>query len=608
MLFFLAQGYRVIAHDRRGHGRSTQTPGGHDLDHYADDLHALVEHLDLHDAIHVGHSTGGGEVVRFLARHGESRASKAAIISAVPPLMVQTDANPEGLPKSVFDDLQAQLAANRSEFYRALPSGPFYNFDKPGVESVGSHHRELVAPGDDGRRAVALRRHRRVLADRLHRGPEEDHRPDSGDAQRRRPDRAVRGGRARSPPSCCRTARSRPIATSSRTACPPPTPTSSTPTCWPSCGSSRKPSEYLEINSAGRVLKGQWSTSPSAATTACAYPPWRSVRETSGPGGGTARTSTPHARSSTGSPRPAAPSSTLRRPTRWVSPRSSSARSSPAAGRTSPSPPSSPSGAPRRAAGCCRPATVGGPCSGRSSTACAAWTPTTSTYCGCTGRTSSPRSRRSCARIDDLVSSGKVLYAGLSNFPAWLTARGVTLAEVRGLVAGVGRPVRVFARRTHRGPRRPADGGGARARRRPVVAAGRRPADRQVPGGLGWSADGVEPGGAQRGRPGKAATVDEVIAVAAELGVPPGQSRRGVAAGAWPALGDRHRADDRPAHRRPTRRVPRRPDRRPRRRALRPSRRRQPHPAGAAARPNAGATLRDPGRRRFQDVGRFPSA
>lgn len=134
MLFFLGQGYRVIAHDRRGHGRSTQTPGGHDLDHYSDDLAALVEHLDLHDAVHVGHSTGGGEVVRFLARHGESRAAKAAIISAVPPLMVQTEANPEGLPKSVFDDLQAQLAANRSVFYRALPAGPFYGFNRDGVE------------------------------------------------------------------------------------------------------------------------------------------------------------------------------------------------------------------------------------------------------------------------------------------------------------------------------------------------------------------------------------------------------------------------------------------------------------------------------------------
>ncbi|MGK2855381.1 MAG: alpha/beta fold hydrolase, partial [Microbacteriaceae bacterium] len=134
MLFFLGQGYRVIAHDRRGHGRSTQTPGGHDLDHYADDLKALTDHLDLHDAIHIGHSTGGGEVVRYLARHGEDRAAKAALISAVPPLMVQTDANPDGLPKSVFDDLQAQLAANRSVFYRALPAGPFYGFNKDGVE------------------------------------------------------------------------------------------------------------------------------------------------------------------------------------------------------------------------------------------------------------------------------------------------------------------------------------------------------------------------------------------------------------------------------------------------------------------------------------------
>jgi non-heme chloroperoxidase len=121
MLFFLNHGYRVIAHDRRGHGRSTQTPDGHDMDHYADDLAAVTAHLDLKNAIHVGHSTGGGEVVHYIARHGESRVVKAAIISAVPPLMVKTAANPGGSPKSVFDDLQAQLAANRSEFYRALP-------------------------------------------------------------------------------------------------------------------------------------------------------------------------------------------------------------------------------------------------------------------------------------------------------------------------------------------------------------------------------------------------------------------------------------------------------------------------------------------------------
>jgi len=98
--------------------------------------HAVVEHLDLHDVIHVGHSTGGGEVTRFLGRHGEKRAAKAALISAVPPLMVQTETNPEGLPKSVFDDLQAQLAANRSKFYRDLPSGPFYGFNRPGVEPI----------------------------------------------------------------------------------------------------------------------------------------------------------------------------------------------------------------------------------------------------------------------------------------------------------------------------------------------------------------------------------------------------------------------------------------------------------------------------------------
>src|SRR6202008_4645948 len=135
MLFFLKHGYRVIAHDRRGHGRSAQTGNGHDMDHYADDLAALISHLDLRDAVHVGHSTGGGEVVRYIARHGEDRVAKAVLISSVPPLMVQTDANPGGLPKSVFDGFQAQVAANRSIFYRDLASGPFYGFNRPGVES-----------------------------------------------------------------------------------------------------------------------------------------------------------------------------------------------------------------------------------------------------------------------------------------------------------------------------------------------------------------------------------------------------------------------------------------------------------------------------------------
>jgi non-heme chloroperoxidase len=124
MLFFLGKGYRVIAHDRRGHGRSTQVGNGHDMDHYADDLAAVTVHLDLKHAIHVGHSTGGGEVVHYLARHGETRVAKAAIISAVPPLMVKTATNPGGLPKEVFDGFQAQLAANRPEFYRAIAAGP----------------------------------------------------------------------------------------------------------------------------------------------------------------------------------------------------------------------------------------------------------------------------------------------------------------------------------------------------------------------------------------------------------------------------------------------------------------------------------------------------
>jgi len=134
MLFFLNQGYRVIAHDRRGHGRSSQTGDGHDMDHYADDLAALTTHLDLKDAVHIGHSTGGGEVVHYIARHGESRVAKAAIMSDVPPLMVKTAAKPGWLPKDGCDGLQKQLAANRSQFYYDLASGPFYGFNRPGAK------------------------------------------------------------------------------------------------------------------------------------------------------------------------------------------------------------------------------------------------------------------------------------------------------------------------------------------------------------------------------------------------------------------------------------------------------------------------------------------
>jgi non-heme chloroperoxidase len=135
MMFFLNHGYRVIAHDRRGHGRSSQPGVGHDMDHYAADLAAVTEHLDLKDAIHVGHSTGGGEVVRYVARHREGRVARAAIISAVPPLMVKTPANPGGTPKEVFDGLQAQLAANRAQFYYDVPAGPFYGYNRPGAKS-----------------------------------------------------------------------------------------------------------------------------------------------------------------------------------------------------------------------------------------------------------------------------------------------------------------------------------------------------------------------------------------------------------------------------------------------------------------------------------------
>jgi non-heme chloroperoxidase len=134
LLFFVNQGFRVIAHDRRGHGRSSQVADGHDMDHYADDLAALTTHLDLKNAFHVGHSTGGGEVAHYIGRHGESRVGKAVLISAVPPIMVKTPNNPGGLPKEVFDGLQAALAASRAQFYRDLPSGPFYGFNSPGAK------------------------------------------------------------------------------------------------------------------------------------------------------------------------------------------------------------------------------------------------------------------------------------------------------------------------------------------------------------------------------------------------------------------------------------------------------------------------------------------
>jgi non-heme chloroperoxidase len=135
MLFFVQKGFRVIAHDRRGHGRSSQVSDGHDMDHYAADAFAVVEALDLRNAVHIGHSTGGGEVARYVAKHGQpaGRVAKAVLVSAVPPLMVKTEANPEGLPIEVFDGFRKALADNRAQFFLDVPSGPFYGFNRAGA-------------------------------------------------------------------------------------------------------------------------------------------------------------------------------------------------------------------------------------------------------------------------------------------------------------------------------------------------------------------------------------------------------------------------------------------------------------------------------------------
>lgn len=138
LLFFLAQGFRVIAHDRRGHGRSSQVSEGHDMDHYASDTSAVVEHLDLKNAIHVGHSTGGGQVARYVAQFGQpqGRVAKAVLIASVPPLMLKTANNPGGTPIEVFDGFRSALAANRAQFYKEVPSGPFYGYNRDGVKPV----------------------------------------------------------------------------------------------------------------------------------------------------------------------------------------------------------------------------------------------------------------------------------------------------------------------------------------------------------------------------------------------------------------------------------------------------------------------------------------
>ena len=136
MLFFLHKGFRVVAHDRRGHGRSSQGDSGHDMDHYAADAAAVFEHLDLKNAVHIGHSTGGGQVARYVVKFGEpqGRVAKAVLMSAVPPIMVKSDRNPGGLPIEVFDGLRKALADNRAQFYIDLPTGPFYGYNRPGAK------------------------------------------------------------------------------------------------------------------------------------------------------------------------------------------------------------------------------------------------------------------------------------------------------------------------------------------------------------------------------------------------------------------------------------------------------------------------------------------
>ena len=156
MMFFLAKGYRVIAHDRRGHGRSDQTDSGNEMDTYAADVAELVTALDLKNAIHIGHSTGGGEVTHYVARAEPGRVAKAVLVDAVPPVMVKKDSNPGGTPIEVFDGYRAALAANRAQLYLDIPSGPFYGFNRPGAKVSEGSDPQLVAAEHDGERQGRL--------------------------------------------------------------------------------------------------------------------------------------------------------------------------------------------------------------------------------------------------------------------------------------------------------------------------------------------------------------------------------------------------------------------------------------------------------------------
>ena len=179
MLFMATHGYRCIAHDRRGHGRSSQPWDGNDMDTYADDLAALIESLDLNDAILVGFSTGGGELARYIGRHGTKRVAKAALLSSVPPLMLKTASNPGGLPIEIFDGMRAASIANRSQLYKDLASGPFFGFNRPGVEGFGGADRLVLATGNARWAQEHLRLHQGVFRNRFHRGLKEIRYPDA---------------------------------------------------------------------------------------------------------------------------------------------------------------------------------------------------------------------------------------------------------------------------------------------------------------------------------------------------------------------------------------------------------------------------------------------
>ena len=183
MLFLAARGFRCIAHDRRGHGRSSQPWNGNEMNTYADDLAALTEKLDLKGAIHVGHSTGGGEVARYIGRHGTNRVSKAVLIGAVPPIMLKTPANPGGLPMDAFDQIRAAVQADRSQFFKELTM-QFYGYNRPKREDFRRRSQFLLAPGNDRQPEGDVRLRQGVLRNRLHRRPEEVQRPNVDPARR----------------------------------------------------------------------------------------------------------------------------------------------------------------------------------------------------------------------------------------------------------------------------------------------------------------------------------------------------------------------------------------------------------------------------------------